>query len=78
MQNKSIYWHIGRLEAIAIKEFKGDIQAIKEYVDNTAQLREALEAFAEIAAIAKPNCGAKLRALIQQAQVKHSAALAGK
>lgn len=37
------------------------------------ELLQALKDFAEIAAQAKPNCGPKLRALIQSAQEKHSA-----
>ncbi len=37
------------------------------------QLLEALKDFAQIAAIAKPNCGDKLRGLIQKAQEKHTA-----
>ena len=40
------------------------------------ELLEALEDFMAIAAQAKPNCGPKLRALIQSAQEKHSEAIA--
>jgi hypothetical protein len=36
-----------------------------------AELLAALKDFAEIAAQAKPNCGPKLRAIIQIAQEKH-------
>lgn len=45
-------------------------------IQQRAELLAALKDFSEIAARAKPNCGPELRALIQDAQEKHSAAIA--
>lgn len=56
-------------EAIKVWNIRAESEEIKE-------LRAAMEDFIKIAAIAKPNCGSKLRALIQSAQEKHLSVIA--
>lgn len=46
--------------------------ALSEPDQLPGEVLEALKDFQEIAAIAKANCGPKLRALIQAAQEKHA------
>lgn len=59
-----------------IRIHKEKIDLLDEYIKLRAvadEMAKALGDFMEIAAIAKPNCGPKLRALIQTAQEKHKA-----